>query len=142
MWPLESTSSRNYLGHLISHSWGHFPGVEAGEATIVQFRPLQVTGPGGDPRRSGLSELRVQQVGAEPSLARRNGSGAAQGRGPLGGSRQSAGDTGKSWGSGGGALQRGPARREGRIGGLPSRSREHPQRRKRRCQGRRRRGSD
>lgn len=141
-WPLEPTSSRKYLGHLVSHSRGHFPGVEAGEARTAQFLPLQVTGPGGDPQRSGLPEPRVPRAGAEPSLARRNGPGAAQGRGPPGGSRQSAGDTEKSWGNGGGAPQRGPAQRGGRrMGGLPSRSREHPQRRKRRCRGRRRRGS-
>lgn len=142
-WPLELTSSRKHLGHLIPHRLGHFPAVEASEARTVHFLSLQVTGPGGDPHGSRLPEPRVlRQAGVELNLARRSGLEAAQGRGLPAGSRQSAGDTERSWGSRGGAPQRGPVRGGGReMGGLPSRSRELPQRRKRRCQERRRCGS-
>lgn len=89
-WPLEPTSSRKSPEHLISHSWGHVPGVEASEATTVHFLPLQVTGPGEDPPGNGPPKPRVQPAGAETPLAGRSGPGAAQGRGPLGGSRQNA----------------------------------------------------
>lgn len=126
-WPLEPRSSRKYLEHPVSHSWGHFPGVEVSEARTICFLPLQVTGLGGDPPGSRSPKPRVWQAGAETRLARRSRPVAAQGWAPLGRSRQSTEDTERSWGNGSGALQRGLMRGGGRgMGGLLSRSRKHP----------------
>lgn len=139
---MEPISSGKHLGHLVSHSWGRFPGIEALGAITVHSLPLQVTGLGGDLQESGLTKPSMWQAGGEHRLARRSGLGAAPSQDLPRGSRQSTGGTTSSWGNGSEAQRRRPV--EGRGIGtekLPSGSREHPQREKRRCRGRRRCGS-
>lgn len=135
----ELVGSRKHAGYLspspykgVMLSWA-----ESSGATTVHFLLLQVTSQQGDPPGNKLPRLQVPKTGTMPSLAGRTLPRVAPGQGLPGRGRWNMEAVTRGFGDKNHAKWRGLPRGGRRTGGLPSRSREHLQRRKGRLWGRR-----